>query len=482
MAQKPIEVFFSYSREDKPLRDKLDKHLRSLKRLGVIKSWHDREILAGAEWEEEINHHIQTADIILLLISPDFIDSEYCYDIELPDAMARHEADEAYVVPILLRPVASWTKMPFAKLQVYPSGGKPVTQWSDQDNAFVDVTEGIEKAVNQLLESRRQQEHVLNEWLWRELPLKPEVQSELGRLQRLAGLSDADVRIRIDEIAEQRSQAAQAEAQKRQVEGAQRQAELARQERQKLAEAEQAQREREEQARQAAHQSFTIHLPDRTPLEMLAIPGGKFWMGSPDGVGYDSERPRHEVTIAPFFMSRFPITQEQYQALMCKNPSQSKGEKRPVECVTWHDAIAFCKELAGKESRRFSLPSEAQWEYACRAGTETAFYFGETISAEQVNYGTNKSGTTNVGIFPANKFGLHDMHGNVWEWCADYWHENYQGAPTDGSAWITTSKDSTRLLRGGSWFYYPDDCRSACRDHNSPDFQNLNIGFRVVCV
>jgi Tfp pilus assembly protein PilF len=154
MAQQPIEVFFSYSRADKRLRDQLDVHLSSLKRRGVISSWHDRQIEAGSEWEEEIDRHMQTADIILLLISPDFVASDYCHEIELPIAMARHEAEDACVVPILLRPVAEWKRLSFAKLQVYPSGAVPITQWADQDTAFVDVVEGIAVAVEKLLGKR----------------------------------------------------------------------------------------------------------------------------------------------------------------------------------------------------------------------------------------------------------------------------------------------------------------------------------------
>jgi len=164
MERSPIEVFFSYSREDKPLRDKLEKHLISLKRQGVISLWHDRQIVAGSEWEEEIDRHMRTADIILLLVSPDFVNSKYCYDIELPDAMARHDAGEAYVVPILLRPVAGWKRLPFAKLQVYPSGAVPITQWADQDTAFVDVVEGIETAVEKLLTQRQEQLKAEEQW------------------------------------------------------------------------------------------------------------------------------------------------------------------------------------------------------------------------------------------------------------------------------------------------------------------------------
>jgi TIR domain len=157
MAQ-PIEVFFSYSRVDKLLRDKLETHLSGLRQIGVIRSWHDREIGAGAEWAKEIDHHLQTADVILLLISPDFVASGYCYGIELQRAMERHEANEACVIPIMLRPTAAWKRLPFAKLQIYPRGAEPITQWADQDMAFVNVAEGIEAAVERLLAHRQEQQ------------------------------------------------------------------------------------------------------------------------------------------------------------------------------------------------------------------------------------------------------------------------------------------------------------------------------------
>jgi hypothetical protein len=155
-ARQPIEVFFSYSRKDKELRDELDTHLALLKRRGVT-TWHDCQIVAGSEWEEEINRRIKTADIVLLLISSDFIASNYCYEKELPDILQRHEAREAFVIPVLLRPVAGWKQSPFAKLQICPAGGLPVTQWKDRDAAFVDVAESIEEAVNKLLEQRDRQ-------------------------------------------------------------------------------------------------------------------------------------------------------------------------------------------------------------------------------------------------------------------------------------------------------------------------------------
>ncbi|RUR76202.1 formylglycine-generating enzyme family protein [Chlorogloeopsis fritschii PCC 9212] len=190
---------------------------------------------------------------------------------------------------------------------------------------------------------------------------------------------------------------------------------------------------------------------------------------------------------------------------MGNNPSNFKGEKRPVEQVSWNNAVEFCKRLSQKTGRNYRLPSEAEWEYACRAGTNTPFYFGETITTDLANYygnhtyasapkGQYREKTTDVGSFPPNAFGLYDMYGNVWEWCQDHWHENYQGAPTDGSAWLSggniirrllegaSGNKNFRLLRGGSWGYYSRICRSALRNRDYPDVRYTNIGFRVVVI
>ena len=170
--------------------------------------------------------------------------------------------------------------------------------------------------------------------------------------------------------------------------------------------------------------------------------------------------------------------------------------------VSWKDAIAFCQKLSQLTQKQYRLPSESEWEYACRAGTTTPFYFGETIITDQANYrgtdfeyegkiypgnygngpkGVFREETTPVGAFLANALGLYDMHGNVLEWCQDCWHETYNGAPTDGSAWETGGKKEWKLLRGGSWGNYPWDCRSANRLRSSADYWVNDIGFRVVC-
>ncbi|MEH2239823.1 bifunctional serine/threonine-protein kinase/formylglycine-generating enzyme family protein [Nostoc sp.] len=253
---------------------------------------------------------------------------------------------------------------------------------------------------------------------------------------------------------------------------------------------------------------FIENLGNGITLEMVQIPGGTFMMGSPEGEAerYQDESPQHQVTVPGFFMGKSQVTQAQYQAIMGSNsnifqkiignnnnPSNFKGDKRPVEQVTWDEAVEFCKKLSQKTGRKYRLPSEAEWEYACRAGTKTPFYFGETITTDLVNYNGNypygsapkgeyRQQTTDVGKFPPNSFGLYDMHGNVWEWCQDVYNDTYQSAPKDGSAWLTGKDNDMRLLRGGSWFYFARYCRSANRDRNARTGRVKIVGFRVVAV
>ncbi len=251
-------------------------------------------------------------------------------------------------------------------------------------------------------------------------------------------------------------------------------------------------------SKQGEAEYFTVDLGNSVGLDMVSIPGGKFLMGSPDDEeGRSSnESPQHWVTISPFYLGKYAVTQAQWQAVMGNNPSYFRGANRPVERVSWHNCVEFCEKLSQKTGLIFRLPSEAEWEYACRAGTTTPFHFGETIITELANYdgkyvyGNGVRGlywgqTKDVGSFSPNIFGLYDMHGNVWEWCADTWHGNYNGAPTDGSAWIISGNDNYSPLRGGSWFNVPNLCRSACRNllvGAKHDFNNDSIGFRVVCV
>ena len=239
--------------------------------------------------------------------------------------------------------------------------------------------------------------------------------------------------------------------------------------------------------------SFTEDLGNGVKLEMIAIPGGTFLMGSPENEAerQDYESPKHQVTVPSFFMGKYPLTQAQYQAILGSNPSYFKGNNRPVETVSWDDAVLFCQKLSQRTGKSYRLPSEAEWEYACRAGTKTPFSFGDNITPDLVNYNCNypyksapkgkyREQTTDVETFTPNSFGLYDMHGNVWEWCEDDWHENYINAPTDGSAWNSRSGNNTKTLRGGSWYGCARSCRAACRSGHSRDDRADFYGFRVV--
>ncbi len=234
-------------------------------------------------------------------------------------------------------------------------------------------------------------------------------------------------------------------------------------------------------------------------MEMVSVPSGTFLIGSPNDQGDSDEKPQQQVTLAPFSIGKFPVTQAQWAAVAALSeikiflnpePSRFKGVNRPVENISWYEAVEFCARLSRKTGKNYCLPSEAQWEYACRGETMTDFHFGETITTELANYngssnyaeapkGIYRSQTTDVGSFKPNAFGLYDFHGNVWEWCADFWHSNYNGVPTDGGVWEYRGDDSLRLLRGGSWNDHFPNCRSACRLRYQPDCRASIVGFRV---
>jgi len=237
-------------------------------------------------------------------------------------------------------------------------------------------------------------------------------------------------------------------------------------------------------------QTITIMLPGNVPLEMVRIPAGTFLMGS----GYDpdpnyrntSEAPQHNVNIAyDFYMCKYEITQAQWWAVMGNAPSTSQygnGPTYPVQTISWNDCQAFIAKLATLGIGTFRLPSETEWEYACRAGSTTRFHFGDdpALLPDYAWFTSNSSNTTHpVGQKPPNAFGLYDMLGNVWEWTQDWYHSNYDGAPTDGSAWETPS-GSSRVLRGGAFYSGATNCRAASRDGYTPDGRSFNRGVRLV--
>jgi formylglycine-generating enzyme required for sulfatase activity len=230
-------------------------------------------------------------------------------------------------------------------------------------------------------------------------------------------------------------------------------------------------------------------LPPDFNLEMVDIPAGKFNMGSNE---YEDEKPIHEVIVPAFQIGKYPITQALYQAVMGNNPSRFSGNpQNPVETVTWFNAQAFCEKLSQLTGKNYRLPTETEWEYACRAGTETLFSFGDDKDklGDYAWFDGNSNNTTHpVGEKRPNPWGMYDMHGNVWEWCADQHHENYVNKPDNirenGSlAWRDNNitNKSSIIRRGGSWCRDPLVCSSAYRGRSVAEICNHDIGFRVVC-
>jgi len=250
---------------------------------------------------------------------------------------------------------------------------------------------------------------------------------------------------------------------------------------------------------------------------MIAIPAGSFMMGSTEE---DNEKPPHQVTLTAFHIGKYPVTQELFSAVMGNNPSHfKKGDKYPVESVSWDDAQEFCRRLSKMTGKTYRLPSEAQWEYAARARTQTRYYFGDNenqlkeyawykdnsnkqthpVGQKKPNkwglydmlgnvwdwYEANSNRQTQpVGQKKPNQWGLYDMLGNAWEWCLDDYHPNYNGVPKDGRAWIDNdnrSQSKDRILRGGSCHSYSRNCSCFRRFNFNPAGRNYFYGFRVVC-
>ena len=236
----------------------------------------------------------------------------------------------------------------------------------------------------------------------------------------------------------------------------------------------------------------TIDLGNEVNMVVVYIPAGEFDMGSPmDELKRDKDEAQHHIKLTkPFYIGKFEVTQLQYRVIVSENPSKFGGDKLPVDNVNWHEARRFLKKLSDKTGLKFRLPTEAEWEYACRAGTKTAFNTGTTLDCDLANYdatepyadgiiGKYLKRTTEVGSYPPNAFGLYDMHGNVWEWCNDIYNDDYykvtpltdpQG-PQEGKA---------KVVRGGAWYEEAYKCRSADRNHRWPKDNQSIIGFRVV--
>jgi formylglycine-generating enzyme required for sulfatase activity len=586
--QERLKLFVSYSHQDKDRCAELGKYLRQLQDAGLIEPWTDGQILAGDNWDDEIRNNLRQADIIMLLISIDFLLSEYVKK-ELAVARERQAKGEAVIVPVVLKK-CRWKLAHYelGQYQALPQGGKPIYATKDQheiEEALDQVVEGIEQTARQILQRRsvgnpkRRQGEVaelvngIKDFLAAQaastsapaesLFVKPDntstsslaagtssqaasssvqpgiasapplaaatyVKPAISSLRRDSispnsastsakpGISanGADVAVKGASVNAVRANetATAAEFQYPEFSALPVQPLSVKTARLLQAGAPGGKPSWRLERRSLQVPAYRQGLTDGVELTMVQIPAGSFQMGSPEDEPERLERegPQHQVSLPSFFMAQTPITQAQWSAVaswrpvgrdLKVKPAPFEGLNRPVEQVSWQEAQEFCLRLNERFNKRpghgfsYGLPSEAQWEYACRAGSTTPFHFGATLTPELANYDGNytyadgpkgpyRQETTDVATFPANQWGLHDMHGNVWEWCADHWHDSYNFAPDNHLPWSIPGapEDHPRLLRGGSWCSHPRYCRSACRFHLQPGYVDDDVGLRVVCL
>ncbi|HRI62046.1 MAG TPA: SUMF1/EgtB/PvdO family nonheme iron enzyme [Saprospiraceae bacterium] len=378
---KPVNIFIAYAHADEAYLRPLRKHLALLEDDGVS-IWYDGEILPGEEWDTSIKKRLSEAHIILLLVSADFLTSDYVIGTELPTALGRHAAGECTVVPVIVRNCL-WQKK-LGALQALPVEAFPIENWSSRDSAYHNIAEGVDKLIIQIKVHREE--------------------AERHRLDPFHNL-------------------------------------------------------------------------------MVLVEGGAFKMGSNKS---DIEKPIHLVTVPNFYICKYPVTQGHWKQIMGEynDPYGSEvDDNRPVELVSWDDAQEFIKKLNELTGQRYRLPTEAEWEYAARGGNQReGFEFAGSDDVDKVAWrrGISSSAAHPVGQKAPNELGLYDLSGNVFEWCEDVWHENYEKAPTDGSAWIVGGDESYRVKRGGFWNDNPEYARVAGRSPERPDRRIIYFGFRVV--
>jgi len=503
------ELFISYSRKDRAFLERFWTHLSPLETLYGLQRWDDSRIQPGDIWLDEIEQALARAQVALLLVSPDFLASDFIRRKELPCLFEAAQNDGLKILWVPLLP-CSWKR--FRQIEQYQAV-IPVNPTLaemgevERDRAMVGITDHIHDLFEQIQAERlaAEQDAAEAEALARQQEDEHRIAEqeanrqavETARLERLQAEGDARAEAERWKVEAQKSRAdaertrAAMERLAREKQEWQQQALLKTYQQTVQSEAFEAKGPaliqisttagwvvREGNQWQPKEKPITVsgyqeQLAENIAITMIQIPAGEFQMGSPelevDRQSY--EGPQHLVKLGSFFLGQTAVTQAQWQVVagwpeqqleLNDQPSRFQAANLPVEQVSWKEAMEFCRRLSVRTGRNYTLPSESQWEYACRAGTITAFSFGETLTPELANYdgnntyvsgpkGVYRQKTAEVGSFPANGWGLHDMHGNVWEWCLDSWHGTYKGAPPDGSAW-TTDGGANRLLRGGSWY------------------------------
>ncbi|MCC6463309.1 MAG: SUMF1/EgtB/PvdO family nonheme iron enzyme [Saprospiraceae bacterium] len=380
---QPLKTFIIYSRQDDSYKNDLLKHLTgTLVETGHLEVWQDGEILPGEDWKGKIDKQLETADLFLVLLSIDSLNSDFIKNTELKKALER----KGRIVPILVRS-CSWQIHPvFKGLQGLPKNMKPVSSFSERDEAWTEVVGHL---------------HELVETIWAESESPP------------------------------------------------------------------------------SNSAISLVRPDLP--DMILVKGGTFIMGSPKTeADRGADETQNEVTLSDFAIGKYPVTQQLWQEIMGNNPSHFKGLDLPVEMVSWDDVQDFLQKLNARyPGLGYRLPTEAEWEYAARGGSQSkGFIYAGSNKLDEVGWCAANSGfkTQPVGQKKPNELGLHDMSGNVWEWCAD-WYGPYPSDPQTNPQ--GPESGTNRVLRGGSWDFNPLHCRVACRSDWRPGGRLLIVGFRL---
>ncbi|MEM6699370.1 MAG: SUMF1/EgtB/PvdO family nonheme iron enzyme [Bacteroidota bacterium] len=561
------KIFIAYARKDEALLNELRIHFAPLERSRRVEIWYDGKIEPGVVWEQAIKDQLHQADIILLLVSASAIASDYFYEKEVRDALQRHAAGTARVVPFILRPCA-WKATQLFKLQALPKDGKPVTSWADRDAAYSDAVNRIWEMIKEhedqqqaleekrrkeaalLAENKRKQEAALA--LAAQQQKEQEAKAERQRLkaakraqQRQAIATQSNKLFKspilwailglllvgiiwfnsgggddtttltevatnpVDTISRVVEEIQPSETYKQYLVDAQdllnngkfAEARTLFQKAQFYAESNQlddsdAQKGvqncedeiKEEKTETRSNTTTNNNLPtiiQQLQKNMVSIPSGTFTMGCTSEQGNDcddDEKPTRQVSISGFKMGKYEVTQEEWRAVMGSDPPdlRFKGcDRCPVESVSWNDAQDFIKKLNQMTGQRYRLPSEAEWEYAARGGQSYKYAGSNDINEVAWYSGNSNDKTHELGGKKKNGYGLYDMSGNVYEWCQDSWHSSYEGGPSTGKAWESSS-GSSRVHRGGSWSSSAGSCRVSNRGSDSPDDRGYDLGFRLV--
>ena len=492
-----VQIFIAYSQKDRIFLDALRSHATPLLRKGNVTVWFDGEIRPGETWDDVIKANLHSADIILMLLSANALASDYFYEQEVKDAVERHKAGTALVVPVVLS-ACLWQKTPLAEIQGLPRGMKPIISYGNMDEAWNEVVEGLWEMVEEIEQGTTV----------KPVPVAPKPPQPVQSSTKTATAaeehaweftSDTNTRVAYQKYLDRFPRGVYSDKAREFLEAFD--ADDTAWEFANDVGTDQAIQKYIKKYPKGLHTEAARKRIDPFYEHMVLIKGGTFEMGDVFEEGAESEKPIHKVTLDDYMMCRFPVTQGLWKAVMGNenNPSGFKGDDMlPIERVSWDMTQEFIEVLNKKSGAAYRLPTEAEWEYAAREGGKK-IRFGngkKTANPAQMNFnasekdkqpysvpGRSRGKTSPVNLFNPNALGLSDMSGNVWEWCADYYGDDYyQQCHQQGTALNPKGPETgvRRVLRGGGWYYDAQECRTTYRNDTSPAGWDDAIGFRLV--